>query len=294
MLNRLILFGTCAVLASTALIASCSDDPSGSTSTTDVGGTPSTGGMGGSGAAGGSTGGNGGSGGTPPPANWDCLGMVAAPMYENGPSHVGNYTMNDLVTDAPLVGVTVKVCDVADPTCANSNDEGVTDMMGLIQLATPTSEAQYLEISGANIPMHLAIAFAPPDTDPFDITVKPVTTATLNVFAALLTTTIDSARGILGATVDDCDGTRASGVSFSVDTADGMSVFGYLDAAGSPDSALTETSVGGAVGVFNLPAGTATITATIVASGTTLPDRTVLIRADSVTYAGSSPIPDAQ
>jgi hypothetical protein len=57
MLQRSILFGTCAVLATTALIVSCSDDEDSATTGTNTGGTPSTGGMGGEGAAGGSTGG---------------------------------------------------------------------------------------------------------------------------------------------------------------------------------------------------------------------------------------------
>ena len=55
-------------------------------------------------------------------------------------------------------------------------------------------------------------------------------------------------------------------MTFEISTADEDTVIGYFSPVGAPNPALTETGADGRAAVANIPAGPATITATVAAT----------------------------
>lgn len=195
--------------------------------------------------------------------------------------------------DQPIPDVSVKVCALDDLACADAAEPVVSDADGRVSLELPLGPngfGGFLELTGTAIPVTL-LRLLPPlgfteDVDGFRV----VTLATLAAVSTALGVAMDPARGHLTVETRDCDGALASGVSYAVDTADGLSTRFYV-AADRPSSAATATDVNGSGGVANVPAGSAVITATVAADGRVIGRLPVVVRAGAVSSSLLPPTP---
>jgi hypothetical protein len=232
--------------------------------------------------------------GGPVEPDWTCVGSVVVPTpTETSVEFTG--TIVDYMTDSPLEGATVNVCAHDDLACATPLDTTTTDAAGQGTVTVPlgtTGFAGFFDVQRADyLPMLRWIY--PPMAEPPAVGagVQPMmSTATVGMMAALLGTTIDSARGELVVTALDCALLRAAGVSGEVDTADGSTMSFYI--AGSlPSATATETDGSGTAGWINLPAGPAVITLRRVDTGATVAQATIGIRAGAASAIVLSPTP---
>jgi hypothetical protein len=252
----------------------CGGGDEGSTSTSGAAG-----GGGGMGGGGGGQAGAGGSGGN----DWSCIGSLGAKTFAPG-SATGNIVVVELQNDDPVPGATVNVCRVTDDTCSTPLDSAVSDAQGRVTLDVTTAEQRYLELSGPNMLDAISFNNGPPPSDPFDELVRVIAPATFVLVENLIGATADPARGHAGVQANDCQGAIGVGVSFTIDTADGETVFGYFSAAGVPNATLTETGQDGRAAVANIPTGAALLTATVVATGQVIGSRTFFVRPQTIAY----------
>jgi hypothetical protein len=258
------------------LAVACSDDDP-STTTTGGGGQPGVGG-GTAGSGAGAAGGGGSSG-----NDWSCIGQLEAKTFEAGDA-VGNLTVVELQDDSPLVDITVNVCSVDDTDCATPLDSGVTDADGRVTLDVTKAEQRYLELTGPGILDAISFNNGPPRSDPFDELVRVISPESFAVVENLIGVTADPTRGHAGIQANDCQGAIGVGVTFEISTADADTVIGYFSPVGAPNPALTETGVDGRAAVANIPAGPATITATVAATGQVIGTRTFFVRPEAIAY----------
>lgn len=222
-------------------------------------------------------------GGGAPMANWECLGTLSAPAYNDGPDVDGTLTLNDLLAMTAIDGATANVCANTDVDCATPADTGTTDAMGMVTLSIPPGAPHYIEFNADGYPTHLIFRDGSPPPN-WSATTLPLDSAGLDQLVAILGETPDPARGHLGMQVIDCEGNAAPGVIFEVDTADGQSAVGYFTTQGLPNPTLTETTSDGRVGIANVPAGPFTATAKIAATDEVISTRSGFIRAGAIVY----------
>ncbi|MEZ4444307.1 MAG: hypothetical protein R3B72_34860 [Polyangiaceae bacterium] len=259
------------ILGCLMTLPACADEPG--TTGTGGGGT----GAGGTGAEGG--GGSGGSGGN----DWSCLGKLGAKTFSPGTAE-GHLRVVELQEDAPMPDVLVKVCDASDASCASPLASGTSDAMGLLTLDVTTAVQRYLELTGPNMLDVLSFNNGPPASDPFDELVRVISPGTFTIVEALLEVSGDPTRGHAGLQANDCRGDIGVGVSFTIDSADADTVFGYFDPNGAPMLGFDRTTSDGRAAVANIPAGPAVLTATIAATGQVIGTRTFFVRPEAISY----------
>jgi hypothetical protein len=232
--------------------------------------------------------------GGPVAPDWTCVGSVVVPTpTETSVEFTG--TIIDYVTSAPLEGATVKVCASDDLPCTTPLDTATTDAAGQGMVTLPfgtTGFAGFFDVQQTGYLPMLRWIYPPMTTlpPPEAGAQAMLDTTTAGMMAALLGTTIDSARGELLVTALDCALLRAVGVSGEVDTADGSSMAFYI--AGSlPSATATETDASGTLGWLNLPAGPAVLTLHRADTGATVAQATLGIRAGAASMIALSPTP---
>jgi hypothetical protein len=96
--------------------------------------------------------------------------------------------------------------------------------------------------------------------------------------------TLDAGRGVVAFQVRDCGGAPAGGVRLTADTADGLSRTIYLGDMGASFTGGATDAGSDALGlIFDLPAGAATLTAELAATGTPVARADVIVRAGALT-----------
>jgi hypothetical protein len=268
-------------------VAACGDDTDGETSTsTPTGTSTGTGGQGG--------GGQGGNGGSPAGADWSCL-----PNPQGNPpsgatldlplKFVGYQGM------APLAGLDITVCQMADTDCANPVTQGTSDANGEVTVELPmgtTGFVGYGEITGGNILPTIGMANVPivtERTEPVQIVL--VTQAELSLLVTFLGGTLDMDAGHMSVYAWDCAQQLASGATVHVDSPAGGSDVFYFDDSGQPVPSATETAAFGLAGAYNIPAGPLELSATVAETGDPMGTATSFTRAGWLTSIVLLPTP---
>jgi len=187
-----------------------------------------------------------------------------------------------------MSGLTVKLCQASDTTCANPDATGTTDSTGQVVLAdvplNNTPYVGYADVTGSNIPETLV--YLPPFGSDPALTLTIVNSAELGLSGAALYGNPDTTdHGVIIGNVSDCAGHAASGVVISVDptdTASGSATTVFYVSSAVPQNS-TSTVASGQYVVTNVPPGDAeTLTATN-SNGDVTGIYTVVIKAGAVT-----------
>jgi hypothetical protein len=275
--------------------AACGDDTAADATT---GASPTTTGGGASGGVGGGTGGAGASGGAGAggfggipidDGDWTCLGNVEYPL-PTSPSVTLNLTAVVITNGGPIADVAVSACAAGDATCATPITSGTTDRMGAVSLTVPTGTVGfdgYFMGTGATIPDSYVFRFPPVASD-VDTTLRLIDNGALSLLSTLFGIDSDPTRGHLGVAIQDCALEAAAAMTVSVDAADAETTTLYVK-GDLPDASAQTTDESGVVSLFNVPPGTATVTATRVSTGEVIGSVVVTIVAGAVTYATLPP-----
>ncbi len=258
---------------------------------------------------------------TPESGPWTCLADLPEPPVAEGPRARVLVQACDFISSncsTPVSGLTARLCDKKDVACTNPIQEGITDVDGLfdIEIDTPPGGFDgYLEIGG---PVTLCEdPFCPPSCDlsaPDQNCMVPVYAPAMLFFnppvvadwqapepLPLLAVAqlfgvvqaagaeIDPSTGNLFITAFDCEGTRASGVTFTIsDNQQEVTQLYVQD--GAVTNTVLETDPTGVGGFVNVPAGFAEVEAFNDASEG-VGSIGVVSRAGFMTYSALVPSP---
>jgi hypothetical protein len=217
---------------------------------------------------------------------WACMDREPT-STPSGPFTIG-MKVTDLVSHAPIAGLSADLCRKVDVVCAdpvttvNSDGEG--------KLTFDQVEANfsgYVSLSAEGIVPTLYF-FNPPVAS--NLEVPSLSLSTPQSRTALLGQLgADTKRGDLLLNVVDCDGSPASGISFTLSPEGTGSIPFYLS-SGLPTRNATATDATGYGGFVNVPAGTVTIRAVDAKSQRVIQTLTLVVRDGAATW--SKVVPD--
>jgi hypothetical protein len=213
-------------------------------------------------------------------SDWSCVGKVDWPGYNFGAVHVDTFVYGS--TQAPVAGVTTKLCNTADPLCASPFDTQTTGDAGTVLLTRPPANQQvlfYVDVSSGAIQPALLFDIFPVSTSRIAIPF-PVAQPGAIAFEALgVGVTVDASLGTLLLVAVDCRLAFAPGVHFTVTPTTPTTAVAYLT-GGGPALGLTETDSSGTAVFVNMPVlpQQLHLTATVPALGRTMTDTRVYVR----------------
>jgi hypothetical protein len=261
-----------------------------------------------------------GSGGTLP-AGWECLGHFQYPDAM-GQTVTQDFEFLDALSQAKVSSIKLKLCGPLDGPCNTPTMTGLKpDAMGKLSVDIPALQGVYLDIqddsggtggAGGSGPLYrssIAYLGTPIVIPPTLKTIRVITNQGLLTLAGILsatppTITEDPTHGIALVLTPNCQDVRSAHVIVETDDTDSESKTFYFK-GGVPSKTATETDDEGAVGLFNLPAGTAqaprssTFTTKLVTPECTddhtkcpkIGSATVFIRPAQLTYVHIGPSP---
>ena len=283
--------------AAALLMMGCGDDDvsfQGSTSGSggDASGGGGTGGTSQGSGGNGAGGGMGGAGGMEPVSDWSCLGTLPAPGFMAG-NQTATFQVTSLNGTSPVIGATVNICGLMDFLCDNPLGSAITDNDGEVTLPVTTAQPIFVETTSSITQASLRfVNGAVQDGEPYGIT--PITPAELTTFATTLGGNVTPGAGHVAAIAVDCEGNPAAGVEFTLDNATPDTLTGYIAPDGSVDPNQTVSTSNGGVIFINVPAGFATVNATLQDGDLHISNRVVFARGDWVSDAApNSPTPAA-
>jgi hypothetical protein len=213
-------------------------------------------------------------------ADWSCLGKLDWPPYNYGAFQVETFVYGP--TQAPVAGVTTKLCNIGDPPCASPFDTATTDDAGTATLIRPPSAQPvlfFVDVSSDAIQPALLFDIFPVSTSRITIPFPVQTPGSIALEALGLGVTVDPSLGTLLLTAVDCRLAFAPGVHFTVTPTTPTTAVAYVK-GGAPALGLTETDFSGTAVFVNMPVLSTQLhlTATVPALGRTMTDTLVFAR----------------
>jgi hypothetical protein len=200
------------------------------------------------------------------------------------------------VTNGSIFAIagTVKVCGLADTTCAAPTSSGdiVTASTEATIAVTPTAGGMvgYLEATGTPFMPAVYYPYQRRPSSPPYFDVYLWTPGAFGYFAQLLGATVDSARGHIRFSTFDCSDVPLADVAVTVTGTDAQSRTAYLQPNGAADASLTQTTSYGVGFIMNVPPGIVVVSATVPSEGLALISRsTVIVRAGYLTSVDLGP-----
>ena len=200
-------------------------------------------------------------------------------------------TVRDLVTQMPFANAQIKLCRKLDVDCAAPAGSAISDESGEVTFsADMTSFAGYLAVQATGIVPTLYFFNPPVDQDQ----AVSVSLASPAAYAGLL---LQLGRqpipghGSIVISSADCTGAPAAGVSYATVSGDGMTSPFYT-VGGLPTVSATATDSDGYGGLINVPAGAATVAASLVSPHTDLGTISLLVQDGAITYSRVVPLGD--
>lgn len=225
----------------------------------------------------------------PNPA-WSCLGGVAWPAP---PPHKASviFRLRDLVTDAPVAGVTGRVCNKLDFDCLRPLSGGLlSDGSGTMVVELDTGFDGFIEF-GPPGRLPSVYFFYPPVVGDREFPSLPLMSEReLTFFAAQNGRPIAPDRGHVMVGSYDCLSRPADGVSVSSDDADPTSAAFYL-VKKVPSFSAGSTDSSGRAGLINLRPGSVSVTGSLASDRRRIATVGVFVRAGTITYTTVLPAP---
>jgi hypothetical protein len=220
-------------------------------------------------------------------ADWSCVGGSAVPLSS------ANVELSILFNDVadeqasngflgnPIPGVTLTSCGKLDPTCASPLGTATSDDAGLAAISVTPGFDGYYEVSAANYTSSILARTAQRRSEAAQ---QGLAKASLFAMGGQLAgVTADPNLSFVIVTAADCQSNPAPGVTFQIGDPGSEETIVYFQ-NGLPSKSSTSTDATGSAMVFNAPAGTITVSGTILALQQPLPTATALVRQSWVTY----------
>jgi hypothetical protein len=188
-------------------------------------------------------------------ADWSCVGKVDWPAATLGPIQATG-TVEDALSLEPIVGATVKVCNLTDLSCTSPIVHRPTDDAGSYAMTIPgrpVAAVVYADISSPAIVSLLEFPVAPFSESHLDLPGETVSPTVLALGAQGAGVTLDPSLGVVFVTAYDCRLGNASGVQFDIDQKVPSTTLVYYK-GGSPDPAAIATDAQGFAAFLNVPA----------------------------------------
>jgi hypothetical protein len=198
-------------------------------------------------------------------ADWSCVGKVNWPPATQGALDV-NVFLYDVLTQTPIAGATVTLCNTGAPACGGGLGSVVTNDAGTATIMRPSVTSPllgYLDISSPTIVPLLAFDVFPISEPRFTFSIATLPPSDVALLAASLGVTLDPSLGAVFVLAVDCRIGLAPGVQFSLAPAGPSTVgpFYYVGGAYSVDAGATDTS--GVAAFFNVPVSPAMLELTV-------------------------------
>lgn len=199
---------------------------------------------------------------------------VQLEFYFNSTSGVGNGT--------PIVGASVHACNELDILCSSPLSPATSDDAGIALLTIPGGFAGYYEVEAQGF-SNTVLARTPQLSSEYQ-SQGLANLMLLSEGAGLAGLTQNPDLSIAIVTAADCTSTPAAGIVFNVGNPGMGEQVVYLN-NDLPLSSQTQTdSVSGTAVIFNVPAGTLTVTASFAATNRPIRTLTALARENWATY----------
>jgi hypothetical protein len=213
-------------------------------------------------------------------SDWSCVGKLDWPAYNYDTLQVETFVYG--VTQAPVAGVTTKLCVFGDPLCASPFDTQTTGDAGTALLTRPPSTAAvlfYVDVSSDAIQPALLFDIFPISASRITIPFPVLPPGSIALQATGLGVTFDDSLGTLLLVAVDCRLAFAPGVHFTVTPTTPTTAVAYVK-GGTPALGLTETDLSGTAVFVNVPVlpQQLHLTATVPALGRTVTDTMVYAR----------------
>jgi hypothetical protein len=233
--------------------------------------------------------------------DWSCIGHVNWPSASVDASAT-TVRVDDILTKAPVPGVTVTLCPASDSTCTFVKDTQTTDSNGAATVTVPMYGGKgptgYVDVKGdAGLYPELFFWSFTLSEPAFAGTIPTTTNDRVTTLGLLLGSdggsAIDDTRGHAFLLAWDCRTSFAADVQFTIQSADAKTQFLYIQ-SGNLSTTATRTDTSGFAVVFNLPAGLTTVTATPVGLGVPSGQVTFFVKAKTISYVWVPPTPSIQ
>jgi len=223
-----------------------------------------------------------------PDPHWSCgtLTPSAVPAYK-----LTMHLQDAVDSKISLPGVRAQLCRKLDVDCANPIGATVTsDGDGWLGMQVEAGFDGYVQLTDTKIAPSLYF-LTPPKSGDLELPMVPLASppsARQIVVAASGKSWLPD-RGIVLVNAFDCQNQTAGGITFSLaGTSDASAAIFYL-VNNFPTTDGTATDATGYGGLVNVPAGVATIAATLGPGGRKVSTTTVLIRPGYVSYSSVTP-----
>jgi hypothetical protein len=226
-------------------------------------------------------------------ADWSCLNTTAPPLGTGNVvltlffNDVSGAATSGSFAGTPIPGVSVRSCGTLDLDCKNPISSAVADDGGLAPISVPIGFDGYYEVDAGTNYTPTILSRSPQRAD--EQALQGMGSSALYALGAgLAGTTQDPNLSLAIVTAADCNSNPAPGVEFTVGAPGPNETVAYLE-NNLPSKSATATEATGSALVFNVPAGTLTLSAAM--SGTHQPIRSVtaLIRQGWVTFVQIRP-----
>jgi hypothetical protein len=219
---------------------------------------------------------------------WACLD-APVPQTSTGPSHTVPFLVQNIVTQMPIAGVSVRLCRKIDITCEGPVSETLlTDSAGQVSFAVDDGFEGYANFEGEGIIRGLYFFNPPVTTDLPSASIAIGSAQVMGILTTAVGTTQQPDRSIILVRVLDCTGAPASGVILAAEGADPESVPFYSE-AGLPSGTAQATDDAGYGGLVNAKPGSITFTASVAGSRREIGQVTLITREGSITYGSIVP-----
>ena len=224
---------------------------------------------------------------------WRCVGKVRTGPATQEPI-VEHATFTSFLDQRPIPGLTARLCARADVDCESPLATVVSDAEGRADIPLTKGFLGFLEMKTAPVSlpglMPMILPYSPPPFADLTSTKGVATTRDLGALAAAVGATVDTTRGMVFLTLQDCDGQAASGLQAELAQHDDKVSLYYL-VGWLPSVTTTSTDDSGTMVIANVRPGLVTVNAKDASSGRKLGSQNVLARAGTITVVAMPPTP---
>jgi hypothetical protein len=237
-------------------------------------------------------------------SNFDCVGKRAWPVGVIDSTATFSTHYSDTVGTTAMAGVFVRLCPLADPTCATEWDHATTDSTGYASVSGRLSQQGngnagvfngYVDLSDGGVYPTVAIIFPPlagslagsADYTPY--LAQTFSAHDVSLLTSVLPVPLDPTRGHVVISALDCLQVPAAGMTFQMVPPDGALIV-YVR-SGVPSVQATATDVTGTAAILNVLPGPITVSTHVAATGALVSQHSAFVRAQTITQIAGAPLP---
>ncbi len=197
----------------------------------------------------------------------------------------------NVVSSAPVVGATARLCSRLDPNCSSPSSTLTTDDQGALTARVFFGFEGFFELKGTEVMDSLIMSNPPLFGDSRRPPAPIPTRAVVDFYAQQVTgAALDTTLGVMLIRTSDCDIAPLRGMTATIGSATAKTKLFFVY-NNTPRADVTSTNEEGALGFFNVPVGPALVTVTDQATGARLGQTSVVVRANFLSLVYLTPSP---